>query len=69
MEPKLRGLCEKYLPIIDPKPISELLKTFKSCHYCHKDFNAHWNGKLGGPTRDHIHCKSSKICNDKKKYF
>ena len=56
LEPKLRGLCGRELPMIDPKPIPELLKTFKKCHYCHENFDDYWNEKRGGPTRDHMHC-------------
>ena len=56
IEGKLRGLCERDKPMIDPKPISELLKTFKTCHYCHEKFDDYWTARRGPPRRDHMHC-------------
>ena len=51
-ENKLRGLCEKYVPMPKDTPsVSELLSSYPECYYCHKDFSEINIAKFGPPVR------------------
>ena len=53
-EDKLRGLCEKYVPMAKDTPsVSELLLKSPNpkCYYCNKDFSEDNITKFGPPVR------------------
>ena len=54
IEGRLRNLFDRNIEMIDPGPISELLKRFKHCHYCNEEFTAEDKGQI---VRDHMHCE------------